>query len=511
MKTNFPTFESFFEASKTSRVIPIIREVFADSISPLGIYQALAEENDGSFLLESAEQGIWSRFSFVGVRVRGCLVQESSEDVSWRSEDGFGPLPQDLGLELPTAPLDALDLIQKSWRNPTPLVDIPLTSGLVGTIGWDVIRDLENLPEGPIDDNPVPRINFSLIRDLVVIDHQSASLMIISNVFIEGQDSSTLEELYNSAFQAIDRMISGLASASKTFLAEIDLNVEPKISTNQSRTEFLEIVSSAKEYVRIGDVFQVVLSQRFQSELKASPLDMYRVLRSLNPSPYMYLLNGSDSHGAYAVVGASPESLVTVSANRVTTHPIAGSRPRGRDWEEDHALELDLLADKKETAEHLMLVDLARNDLSKVCKPNSVTVTEFMQVHRFSHIMHLVSTVEGDLDHELSPVDVFKATFPAGTLSGAPKPRALEIITELEPTARGIYGGVAGYFDFSGNSDLAIAIRTAVVRNGMATVQAGAGIVLDSDPQTEYEETKSKARAALRAIGATSTAKILNN
>ena len=510
MKTNFPTFEAFLEAAKSARVIPVIREVFADSISPLGIYQALAEKNDGSFLLESAEQGIWSRFSFVGVKVRGRLFQEASGPVSWLSEDGFDALPQDLRLDLPVAPLDALDLLQKSWRNPLKLAEIPLTSGLVGTISWDVIRDLEKLPMGPIDDNPVPRISFSLIRDLVVIDHQSASLMIISNVFIEGQNRETLKGLYDSAYESIDEMILGLASASKPYLAEVDLNVEPEVRANQTKTEFLDTVSKAKEYVRIGDVFQVVLSQRFQTELNASPLDMYRILRSLNPSPYMYLINGSDSHGAYSVVGASPESLVTVNSNRVTTHPIAGSRPRGRDWEEDHALELDLLADRKETAEHLMLVDLARNDLLKVCTPNSVAVTEFMQVHRFSHIMHLVSTVEGELDQNFSSVDVFRATFPAGTLSGAPKPRALEIITQLEPTARGIYGGVAGYFDFSGNSDLAIAIRTAVIRDGVATVQAGAGIVLDSDPESEFEETKSKARAALRAIGATSTAKILN-
>lgn len=510
MKLNFSSVEEFVKASKNSRVVPIIREVFADSISPVGIFQALAENKDGSFLLESAEQGIWSRFSFVGVNVRGRLIQEGSEKTSWYSDSGYGPLPKDLGLELPSAPLDAIDLIQQSWNCEESFGHIPLTSGLVGTIAWDVIRDLENLPAGPDDDNPVPRISFSLIQDLVVIDHQSASLFIVSNVFIEDQSHDELVDEYNRALDSIELMVQGLGAANKTFLAEIDLNVEPHVTGNQSKSAFLDVVDRAKEFVRIGDVFQVVLSQRFQTDFHSSPLDMYRVLRSLNPSPYMYLLNSSDSRGKYAVVGASPESLVTVNSKRVTTHPIAGSRPRGRDWEADHELEQNLLADRKETAEHLMLVDLARNDLLKVCNPSSVTVSEFMQVHRFSHIMHLVSTVEGDLQDGLTAVDVFRATFPAGTLSGAPKPRALEIITQLEPTARGIYGGVAGYFDFSGNSDLAIAIRTAVIREKIATVQAGAGIVLDSDPESEFEETWSKARAALRAIGASNTSKRLN-
>jgi anthranilate synthase component I len=502
-------FSELLAAKSNHRVFPVVREIFSDSLSPLGIYEALAENNEGSFLLESAEQGVWSRYSFVGVKVRGRLVQETGQPVRWISASGQSALPNDLGLNLPESPLEALDLIQSSWGNENLENGIPLTSGLIGTIAWDVIRDIEQLPAGPKDDNPVPRISFSLIQDLVVIDHHSASIVLISNVFLEGQSEEQAREDFEKAQASIDSMITVLSSGAKPFLAQIDLELEPEIISNQSKENFLEIVERAKDHVRVGDVFQVVLSQRFQTQTNSSALEMYRVLRSLNPSPYMYLLNGSDSHGSYAVVGASPESLVTVTGNRVTTHPIAGSRPRGRDWEEDHALENELLADRKETAEHLMLVDLARNDLLKVCEPSSVTVSEFMKVHRFSHIMHLVSTVEGSLAQGLSPIDVFRATFPAGTLSGAPKPRALEIITELEPTARGIYGGVAGYFDFAGNSDLAIAIRTAVIRDGVATVQAGAGIVLDSNPVSEFEETKSKARASLRAIAAANSAKRL--
>lgn len=509
MKIHPNSSDEFLLSSRHSRVVPVIREVFSDSMSPLHIFEALAESVDGSFLLESAEQGVWSRFSFVGVRVRGRLVQEIGSDVQWISSEALSPLPKDLKLDLPTGALDALALMQSSWANNEAHSLIPLTSGLVGTIGWDVIRDLEKIPAEPIDDNPFPRVSFSLIKDLVVIDHQSSSLFFISNVFIEGQSDQELIGLYEQAVSSIENMIDVLARSRASFLAEIDFESDPLATVNQTQEEFISSVEKAKHFVRIGDVFQVVLSQRFQTQIQASPLEMYRTLRTLNPSPYMYLLNASDTRGPYSVVGASPESLVTVSGSRVTTHPIAGSRPRGKDWLDDHALENDLISDSKETAEHLMLVDLARNDLLKVCEPNSVTVSEFMKVHRYSHIMHLVSTVEGELAKGKSPIDVFKATFPAGTLSGAPKPRALEIIAELEPTARGIYGGVAGYFDFSGNSDLAIAIRTAVVRDGIATVQAGAGVVLDSNPVSEFEETKSKARASLRAIAAANTSRRL--
>jgi anthranilate synthase component 1 len=504
------TFSDLLKAQGENRVFPVIRKVFSDSLSPLRIFESLADHNEGSFLLESAEQGVWSRFSFVGVKVRGRLVQEESDNVNWISSSRKGALPADLDLRLPELPLEALALMQSSWANRTIDLEVPLTSGLIGSIGWDVVRELEELPLGPKGENDVPRISFSLIEDLVVIDHRSASLFFISNIFIEGQTEDELRKDFDLAQLAIDSMILKLSESTKPFLATLDLEAEQEVSSNLSRETFVELVEKAKEFVRIGDVFQVVLSQRFQVNVEATALEIYRVLRALNPSPYMYLLNGSDSSGGFSIVGASPESLVTVSGNKVTTHPIAGSRPRGKDWEEDHTFEIDLLADLKETSEHLMLVDLARNDLLKVCKPDSVTVTEFMQVHRFSHIMHLVSTVEGELSSDLSPIDVFRATFPAGTLSGAPKPRALEIITALEPTARGLYGGVVGYFDFSGNSDLAIAIRTAVLRNGVATIQAGAGIVLDSNPDSEYEETKNKARASLRSIAAANSSRPLS-
>jgi anthranilate synthase component 1 len=284
------------------------------------------------------------------------------------------------------------------------------------------------------------------------------------------------------------------------FIAEVENQGTPIFRRSSSDNQFREMVQKAKQRVEVGDVFQVVVSQRFEMDVTATALDVYRCLRALNPSPYMYLLNFEDSYGAFSVIGSSPEALVKVNQKRAVLHPIAGSRPRGSTAEEDSKLAESLLADTKEQAEHLMLVDLARNDLLKVCVPDSVSVTEFMSVEKYSHIMHLVSTVEGEILDGASAVDVFRATFPAGTLSGAPKPMALSVIHELEPINRGLFGGVVGYFDFSGNADLAIAIRTVVLRDGKGHVQAGAGIVLDSDPESENQETVSKASAPLKAI-----------
>jgi anthranilate synthase component 1 len=295
-------------------------------------------------------------------------------------------------------------------------------------------------------------------------------------------------------------MVQRANEPTEPFIVQTASSNNIELKPNQTESDFKDAVAKAKEHIKVGDVFQVVLSQRFDQELNASSIDVYRSLRALNPSPYMYLLQQADSAGEYAIVGSSPEALVTVSGTHAVMHPIAGSRPRGNNVETDLANEQSLLADAKERAEHLMLVDLARNDLLKVCEPSSIAVTEFMTVHRFSHIMHLVSTVEGDLRAGQSSVDAFKATFPAGTLSGAPKPRALEIIDDLEPHNRGLFGGVVGYFDFAGSADLAIAIRTAFIRDGVARVQAGAGLVLDSDPESEYQETKTKASAPARAI-----------
>jgi anthranilate synthase component 1 len=371
---------------------------------------------------------------------------------------------------------------------------------MVGLMGWDTIHQIESLAKPKPKEFKTPDLAMAVIRDMVIVDHLDSSLKLVSNIYIDS--TVDLEVQYQAALDRIEVMKNGLLEKTNSFLAEVDLNADPEFTRRSSDTEFIQIVEQAKKHVVAGDVFQVVVSQRFDVATSASALDVYRMLRAINPSPYMYLLNFFDEDGEFAVVGSSPEALVRVTSGKAVLHPIAGSRPRGATAEADAALATELSSDEKEKAEHLMLVDLARNDLLKVCEPSSVAVTEFMTVERYSHIMHLVSTVEGNLLQGASAVEVVKATFPAGTLSGAPKPRALEIIEALEPVNRGLFGGVVGYFDFAGNADLAIAIRTAVIRDGHAHVQAGAGIVLDSVPESENQETLNKASAPLRAVHA---------
>ena len=479
------------------RVVPVIREIFADGETPVGVYRKLAEGKPGTFLLESAEQGgIWSRFSFVGVSSFGVLTQDG-DTATWLD---YGlPVERALGADHPTAPLDTLAHLYERWNTPRVPGHPPLTGGLVGFIGWEAVRQLERLPGIPPADFSVPGQALSFVSELVVLDHRFGTVMLIAAALNDG----TVERdvLWGDAQHRLDAMQDAIAEPTQAWLAEVDLSIVPTPIARTDPADYLAAIDRSKQFIHDGDVFQVVISQRFDHEVTAEPIDVYRVLRTLNPSPYMYLLTLLDTAGEpYSIVGASPEALVKVSGDRVYMHPIAGSRPRGDTPERDLELAEELLADRKEQAEHLMLVDLARNDLQKVCTPGTVEVTEFMQVERFSHIMHLVSSVEGDLTPDASSIDVFRATFPAGTLSGAPKPRALEIIDELEPAQRGVYGGVVGYFDFAGDADLAIAIRTATIVGGLARVQAGAGLVADSDPASEQLEAQNKAAAPLRAI-----------
>jgi len=494
--------QEFLELSKSYQVIPIVDSVFSGTETPLTIFEKLASSKPGSFLLESAEAGVWSRYSFIGVENYGFLVS-SAGAVSWRAQEGHSCLPLDDGDFDGLSELEALELMQGSWKA-APVAGLPpLVSGLVGLLGWDTIHQIEKLGSRKPKELNVPDLAMAVIRDLVVVDHQESSLKIVSNVYL-GQGRNPESE-YELAIERINNMKSQLLNLTTPFMADVDFLTEPAFSRRTTDKEFHQLVNKAREHVVAGDVFQVVISQRFDTEVSASSLDVYRMLRAINPSPYMYLLNFLDDDGPFSVVGSSPEALVRVKAGAAVLHPIAGSRPRGSNVEADTALAEELLGDAKEKAEHLMLVDLARNDLLKVCEASSVNVTEFMTVERYSHIMHLVSTVEGSLRKGVSAVEVVRATFPAGTLSGAPKPRALEIIEALEPTNRGLFGGVVGYFDFAGNADLAIAIRTAVIRDGFAHVQAGAGIVLDSVPELENQETLNKASAPLRAIQAANT------
>ncbi|WP_426624213.1 anthranilate synthase component I [Leifsonia sp. McL0607] len=489
--------EEFAALAAEHRVVPVVRELFADGETPVGIYRKLAAGRPGTFLLESAEQGgIWSRFSFVGAASFGMLTQDGDE-VRWLD---YGLSAQRaLGAEASGRPLEALTALYERWGTPRIPGLPPLTGGLVGFIGWEAVRQLERLPQRPPADYDLPGQAMAFVADLVVIDHRSGTVKLIANALADGEHD--VDALWSDAQQRLDRMQTELARPSEAWLADVDLAAVGHPVSRTREEDFLASVETAKKRIVDGDIFQVVISQRFELECTASALDVYRVLRSLNPSPYMYLLSLERPDGEpYQIVGSSPEALVKVQDGRAFTHPIAGSRPRGATPEEDLDLEASLLADDKERAEHLMLVDLARNDLLKVCAAGSVEVTEFMRVERFSHIMHIVSSVEGDLLPESGAIDVFRATFPAGTLSGAPKPMALRIIDELEPAQRGVYGGVIGYFDFAGDADLAIAIRTATIMGGVARVQAGGGLVADSVPILEFQESQNKAAAPLRAV-----------
>ena len=491
------TREQFAKQVREARVVPVIRTLFADALTPVGLYRSLAEGRTGSFLLESAEQGgIWSRYSFVGVRSFGVLTERNGEAV-WLADSIDAE--RAFGTQVPGATLAALDVLYERWRSPDDPAHPPLTGGLVGFIGWDAVRQVEHLPDGPPSDFPCPELALAFVSELIVMDHREGTVVLVASSLSDGVDDEAT--MWADAQRRLDALEVALAQPADPRIAHIDLRAAPAAQHRSTPAEFLASVAKSKDFIRDGDVFQVVISQRFDHELTASPLDVYRVLRALNPSPYMYVLALETVDGSpYAIVGSSPEALVKVTDGRVYTHPIAGSRPRGDTTERDGELAAELLADLKEQAEHLMLVDLGRNDVSKVCRAGTVEVTEFMQVERFSHIMHLVSSVEGDLRDDVTPIDVFRATFPAGTLSGAPKPRALQIIDELEPARRGVYGGVVGYFGFSGDLDLAIAIRTAYLADGVARVQAGAGLVADSVAEAEYHETLSKAAAPLRAV-----------
>ncbi|MEY4477149.1 MAG: hypothetical protein RJA31_653 [Actinomycetota bacterium] len=489
------TTRAEFDAARgNGPVVTVLRSVFVDAVSPVALYEHLTGARPGTFLLESAEQGgIWSRYSFVGLSSWGCLTETDGTtewiDYGLSADRAFGG-------EIPSTRLNALDTLYARWASPVNTELPPLTSGLVGYLGWDTIRELEDLPDAPPNESGVPAQSMVFVRDLLVLDHRTSVIHVCTAVLNEGD----ADKEWADAQERITSMVKSLDTAIPLAPLDPPVLATPQYRTRTEPTEFLKAVNASKHYIREGDVFQVVISQRFDAEVTARAVDVYRMLRALNPSPYMYLLALETPAGtAFEVVGSSPEALVKVDNGRVFSHPIAGSRPRGATPELDVELAEGLLADAKERAEHLMLVDLARNDLSRVCAPGSVEVTEFMTIERFSHIMHLVSSVEGDLAEGQSPVDVFRSTFPAGTLSGAPKPRALQIIDELEPASRGVYGGVVGYVGFGGDADLAIAIRTAVIVGDTATVQAGAGLVADSVPQSEYDETVHKAAAPLRA------------
>ncbi|MCF6746098.1 anthranilate synthase component I [Blastococcus sp. KM273128] len=486
-----PSPEEF--AASGAAVVPVTRRLLVDGETAVGLYRKLAGNRPGTVLLESAEQGKrWARYSFIGVRSAGVLTERDGRTL-WLGDDVPG-----ITDDLPEDPLEAVRVVARRLRSPRTPGLPPLTGGLVGYLGYDVVRRLERLPSTSADDLGMPELAMMLVTDLAVLDHSDGSVLLIANAL---PGSGAGSAAYDDAVARLDDMAAALVRPAPPAVAVLEpADVPASVRSNLAPGVFQDGVEEVREHIRAGDAFQVVLSQRFELVTDVAALDLYRVLRATNPSPYMYLLRFSGRESPFDVVGSSPEALVTVAGSSAVVHPPAGTRPRGATPEEDVRLAEGLLADPKERAEHVMLVDLARNDLGRVCVPGSVEVPDFMRIEHYSHVMHLVSTVSGEVRPGCDALDVFDATFPAGTVSGAPKPSAMTIIESLEPTRRALYAGTVGYVDASGDMDMAIAIRTAVLHQGRAYVQAGAGIVADSDAASEEAETRHKARAVLSAI-----------
>jgi anthranilate synthase component 1 len=489
-----PDRDQFAELARTRRVVPVTRRLLADGETPVGVFRKLAG-GPGTFLLESAEHGrSWSRYSFVGVRSVATLTERDGR-AHWLGEPPSGvPSGGD--------PLTVLRDTVAALRSPHLEGLPPLTGGMVGYLSYDVVRRFERLPSNGVDDLRLPELGMMLATDLAVLDHSDGSLLLIANALVpDGSSPAEVASAYDRAVGRLESMTTALSRPTPPSVATMRRDRPAEFSSRTPAGDFGKAVEVAKEAIRAGECFQIVVSQRFETETDADPLDVYRVLRTTNPSPYMYLLR----FDGFDIVGSSPEAHVKVTGDRAMLHPIAGTRWRGETPEEDARLAAELIADPKERSEHVMLVDLGRNDLGRVCRPGTVDVVEFMAIERYSHVMHIVSTVVGELTEGRTAYDVLAATFPAGTLSGAPKVRAMEIIDALEPTRRGLYGGTVGYLDFAGDLDMAIAIRTALMRDGRAFVQAGGGIVADSDPVAEEQESRNKAAAVLAAIAAAET------
>lgn len=482
----FPDFDAFAALTGRGNLVPVYREILADLETPVSAFLKIDDGGD-AFLLESVEGGEqWGRYSFLGVSPE--LVLHSKGKTLYSGPPG-GPFRE----RNVDDPLDVAREILGRYR-PVSLPGLPrFTGGLVGTLGYDTVRFFEQLPEETRDDLGLPDCYLMLVDTLVVFDNVAQTIKVVSHAFVDaGTDP---RQAYDKACRKIDAVLQRLERpvrlpASAPVRGPID------IRSNFAPGTYEAIVDRAKEYIYAGDIIQVVLAQRFRCEQRAEPFNIYRCLRTFNPSPYMFFLRV----GGQIVLGASPEVMARVEGGELTVRPIAGTRPRGSAEREDRELERELCADPKEIAEHIMLLDLGRNDVGRVARIGSVRVTERLIVERYSHVMHLVSNVCGDLADGLDCFDAFRATFPAGTLSGAPKIRAMEIIEELETVRRGVYGGAIGYFDFSGNMDTCIAIRTMVIDAGTIYVGAGAGIVADSDPERENAECVNKARALFQAV-----------
>ncbi len=492
-----PSLDEFLRLSEKGNLVPVWTELAADYETPVSVYQKLSEGRDTvSFLLESAENSEQiGRYSFLGTRPR-LELRARGRKLSVR-ENGQGSFTDRTLSDEEGDPLHELERIMSRFRS-VPVDGLPVfAGGAVGFLGYDMVRFFEpTVPAPPDEGLGLPDLAFVITETLVIFDHRFRKLQLVANLCLD--DFPDPQAAYEAGRARIDALIEDLRQP-RTFVP-FPLMTEPAeagIRSNTTREEYEGMVLKAKEYILAGDIFQVVPSQRFESDYTGRPIDLYRALRHVNPSPYMFCLQFGDE---FALVGSSPEVHVQAIEGRIRIRPIAGTRWRGKTAEEDQALADELLNDPKELAEHVMLVDLARNDVGRVAEYASVEVSEFKIVERYSHVMHIVSNVRGRLRDGFSAYDVMRATFPAGTVSGSPKVRAMQIINELEKSKRGAYAGAVGYFGFDGNTDSCIALRTVVLKDGKAYVQAGAGVVADSVPANEYQETVNKAKGMMRAI-----------
>lgn len=482
----YPTIEEIKENFDGYRLVPVFYEILSDTVTPIRIYKALSENEENAFILESVDnKEKWGRYSFIGVnpKLEVKITNHMAEVIS----------KDDTVNEIIDNPVQFLSKIMEEYKTPRLKNKPNLTGGLVGYFGYDTVRYMEkklvNIPE---DDLKMPDCDLFMYDELVAFDHLSNKIIVIIN--IDMQDD--IERQYYDAEERAKNIIAKIENYSPKATEKELPNTDYKVKSNVTKEEYMANVEKAKDYIVNGDIFQVVLSQRFEIDNPPESFDVYRMLRATNPSPYLYFFKNKK----YEIAGASPEMLVNVTDRIVTTKPIAGTIGRGVTEEEDKAFERQLNSDPKERAEHTMLVDLGRNDVGKVSKFGSVEVTSFMQTERYSKVMHLVSDVQGTLRDDKNAIDALLAVLPAGTLSGAPKVRAMEIIDEMENKKRGLYGGTVGYLGFDGNIDTCIAIRTVLFRNNKAYVQAGAGIVADSVPEKEFVETQNKALAVINAI-----------
>jgi anthranilate synthase component 1 len=495
----YPTQNEFLTLAQQGNLIPVTRRILADFETPLSAYRKIRGQGE-SFLFESVVGGEHiGRYSFVGCSPRAVIRQVADRveilengkvtDVYTIAREPAGPKQVRDGLAV-------VEQVMKGYR-PVSVPGLPrFTGGAIGFIAYEFIHDIEPVvPRPPNDDLKTPVMYFLIADEFLIFDHVAQTITILANAVLDGQTKP--EDAYEDAVAEIERLISLLEQPieHQPITVPIDTPDIP-FESNVTREKFQENVRQSKKYITGGDIIQIVGSQRFSTPVKASPLDVYRAARSINPSPYMFLLELD----GFSLVGASPEIHVRCEDRLVEIRPIAGTRRRGATEEEDKALEQELLADPKERAEHVMLVDLARNDLGRVCDYGTVNVKDLMIIERYSHVMHIVSQVQGLLSADRSVYDLMRASFPAGTLSGAPKIRAMQIISELEQTARGPYGGCVGYFSFNGNLDCCITIRTALLKDGKAYVQAGGGWVNDSVPEAEFQETVNKSKAMLKAV-----------